>query len=163
MGAGILPVAILNGSIFLLLGKERFNNLWCDFGGTPNKGETPYKTAIRECSEELNGLLGTEKEVRDLVNKNKIMSINYDSYTSYLVKIDYSDKFPEYFNNLNKFAEKHLKSSIHKKNGLFEKTEIKWFDISDFKNQENNKILRPHYVEIMETIIKNKNEIKANM
>ena len=38
------------------------------------------------------------------------MSINYDSYTSYLVKIDYSDKFPEYFNNLNKFAEKHLKS-----------------------------------------------------
>ena len=58
MGAGILPVALYRGTLFLLLGQERNNNnLWSDFGGSSHKGEKPFKTAIREGNEELNGFL----------------------------------------------------------------------------------------------------------
>ena len=56
MGAGVLPVSLYKGTLFLLLGQERHNHLWCDFGGGAHKGERPFKTAIREGTEELNGL-----------------------------------------------------------------------------------------------------------
>ena len=38
MGAGILPIALYKGTIYLLLGQER-TNLWSDFGGSANKNE----------------------------------------------------------------------------------------------------------------------------
>ena len=47
MGAGILPLSVFRSSIFILLGQERHNNLWSDFGGSSLKGETIYQTAIR--------------------------------------------------------------------------------------------------------------------
>ena len=37
MGAGILPVAVYRGALFILLGQERDNNLWADFGGSHAK------------------------------------------------------------------------------------------------------------------------------
>ena len=40
MGAGILPATILKGSIFFLLGREKSNNYWCDFGGSTINGES---------------------------------------------------------------------------------------------------------------------------
>ena len=52
MGAGILPLAVFRSSIYLLLGQERHNNLWSDFGGSSLEGETIYQTAIREGEEE---------------------------------------------------------------------------------------------------------------
>ena len=63
MGAGVLPLALYKGTLFFLLGQERNNNLWCDFGGSTIKGEKPFKTAIREGCEELNGFLGDESEL----------------------------------------------------------------------------------------------------
>ena len=48
MGAGVLPLSIYKNTIFLLLGQERHNGLWSDFGGSPIKGETNLDTAIRE-------------------------------------------------------------------------------------------------------------------
>ena len=62
MGAGILPVALYRGCIYLLLGQERNDLLWSDFGGSTeiknNTREYPFITAIREGGEELNGILG---------------------------------------------------------------------------------------------------------
>ena len=43
MGAGVLPVSLYKGTLFLLLGQERKNNLWADFGGGAHKGERPFK------------------------------------------------------------------------------------------------------------------------
>ena len=37
MGAGILLVALYRGTLFLLLGQERHNNLWSDFGGSAQR------------------------------------------------------------------------------------------------------------------------------
>ena len=78
MGAGILPIALYRGGLFLLLGQERHNNLWSDFGGSANKNEKPKKTAIREGTEELNGFFGTEEDLESILEGKLITSICYN-------------------------------------------------------------------------------------
>jgi 8-oxo-dGTP pyrophosphatase MutT (NUDIX family) len=156
MGAGILPIALYRGSLFLLLGQERHNNLLCDFGGSPNKHETVFNTAIREGSEELNGLLGCGNVLEETVHNNLLLTVSFDKYTSYIFKYRYDKNLPIYFNNLNHFAELHLNDKIMTKhNGLFEKNKIEWYKLHDFKNTENLKKIRPHYKNILNTLIKN--------
>tara|TARA_Y100000992_G_scaffold69024_1_gene43119 strand:+ start:23155 stop:23655 length:501 start_codon:yes stop_codon:yes gene_type:complete len=156
MGAGILPIALYRGSLFLLLGQERHNNLLCDFGGSPNKNEKVFDTAIREGSEELNGLLGCENVLEETVSNNLLLTVSFDKYTSYIFKYKYDKNLPIYFNNLNHFAELHLNDKIMTKhNGLFEKNKIEWYKLHDFKNTENLKKIRPHYKNILNTLIKN--------
>jgi len=150
MGAGILPIALYRGSVYILLGlergKEKNKNLWCDFGGRPNKNETHVQTAIREGVEELNGFLGTEKQLKEQLETNKITQLSYEGYTTILLKIKYNNELPYYFNNSNKFAEQHLHDLVDDyKNGLFEKTQIKWLKLSEFKSQELKETVREHY------------------
>ena len=156
MGAGVLPVSLYKGALFLLLGQERHNNLWCDFGGGAHKGERPFKTAIREGVEELNGFLGDESEFEALVTSNMIISISYDKYTSYIFKTTYDKKLPYYFSNVNKFAEQHLKDEIDTDhNGLFEKKQIQWFPLSKLKEDKSQIVFREFYKPLFQSIIKN--------
>ena len=156
MGAGVLPVTLYKGTLFLLLGQERKNNLWADFGGSAYKGEKPFKTAIREGVEELNGFLGDETELEALVTSNLILSISYDKYTSYIFKTNYDKKLPTYFSNVNKFAEKHLKDEIDiEHNGLFEKKQIQWFPLSKLKEEKSQVIFREFYKPLFNSILKN--------
>lgn len=157
MGAGVLPVSIYKGDLYFLLGRERYNHLWCDFGGTPNKGERPFATALREGEEELNGFLGISKDFKREVETNMILSICCNNYTTYIFKTVYDANLPYYFKNTNKFIEKHLAQKIdNRHNGLFEKNEIKWFRVSELRRPEIRKAIRPHYIEIVNHIIKNK-------
>ena len=157
MGAGILPVALYRGTLFLLLGQERNNNnLWSDFGGSSHKGETPFKTAIREGNEELNGFFGTEEEMEEEINNNMILSICYDKYTTYIYSCKYNKDLPKYFMNNNKFIEKHTESIIdNKHNGLYEKKAIGWFPIYKFNSENYIEILRSHYKEHIKSALKN--------
>jgi len=156
MGAGILPVALYRGTLFLLLGQERHNNLWSDFGGGSHKGEKPFKTAIREGTEELNGFLGTEEELEEEVNNNMVLSICFDKYITYLFSTKYNKDLPKYFSNNNKFIEKEVSNIINiKHNGLYEKKLIGWFPVNKFKNTQNKSILRPHYQEHIMSVVKN--------
>ena len=156
MGAGVLPVSLYKGALFLLLGQERKNNLWCDFGGGAHKGERPFKTAIREGVEELNGFLGDESEFEALVTSNMIISISYDKYTSYIFKTTYDKKLPYYFSNVNSFAEQHLKDKIDADhNGLFEKKQIQWFPLSKLKEDKSQIMFREFYKPLLHSIIKN--------
>ena len=164
MGAGVLPVALYRGALIILLGQERHNNLWCDFGGSPlpNEKKNQYKTAIREGAEELNGLLGDKDELKDYVDKNKLRYINNieDKYTSYLFKLDYDKNLEKYFNYQNKFIEKELSSEIYKHNGLFEKKKISWFKVSELEKKiKNERFIRPHYYSILKYIIDNDKDI----
>lgn len=164
MGAGVLPLAIYKGTLFLLLGQERHNNLWCDFGGGTIKGEKPFKTAIREGCEELTGFLGDESELEEQVTTNLISSISFDRYTSYMFKITYDKKLPKYFSNVNKFAELHLKTSIeNNENGLFEKKQIQWISLSDLKTNKLKIQIREHYKPILNSILKNEDFIMKLM
>lgn len=162
MGAGILPVALYKGTLFLLLGKER-NNLWSDFGGSAINKEDIFKTAIREGCEELNGFLGCEDDLEKTVKNNSIMKIGYEErvkknkkliYTTFLFNIKYDKNLPIYFNNVNKFAENHLNDKVNKQNnGLFEKGEICWFSVKELKNNKIN--LRPWYTPFIDSVISN--------
>lgn len=170
MGAGILPVSLYRGTLFLLLGKER-NDLWSDFGGSAINKEEIFKTAIREGCEELNGFFGTEEELESIVRKNSIMQIGFEErvkkskkliYTTFLFDMKYDKNLPYYFNNVNKFAEIHLSEKVNKDhNGLFEKNEINWFSINDLKEKKIN--LRPWYIPFVESVIKNEKIIIATI
>lgn len=164
MGAGVLPLAIYKGTLFMLLGQERNNNLWSDFGGGTIKGEKPFKTAIREGCEELTGFLGDESELEEQVTNNLISSISFERYTSYMFKIPYDKKLPKYFSNVNKFAETHLQTNIeNNENGLFEKKQIQWVSLSDLKTNKLNIQMREHYKPIMNSILKNEKFIMKLM
>ena len=164
MGAGILPLALYKGTLFFLLGQERNNNLWSDFGGSTIKGEKPFKTAIREGCEELNGFLGDEHELEEQVTNNLITSISFERYTSYIFKINYDKKLPLYFSNVNRFAETHLTTTIkNNENGLFEKKQIQWISLNDLKTQKTKEELREHYKPILRSILKNEEFIMRLM
>lgn len=172
MGAGIMPIAVYKETLFVLLGKERFKenkkNLWCDFGGgvdKKNKFEinNPYYTAIREGVEELNGLLGDFKILKNKVDQHLLCNIsnNDDTYHSFLFNIDYDINLPIYFNNQNKFIEEKLYNIATANNGLFEKSEIKWFSIIQLKKilHDDKPFFRKHFISIINQIIKNEKNI----
>ena len=162
MGAGVLPIALYRGTLFLLLGQERHNNLWGDFGGGTIKGEKSYKTAIREGTEELNGFLGNKNDFEKIVTCNMILSITFDRYTSYIFKTNYDKKLPLYFTNVNNFAEVYLQDKIYikdnintKHNGLFEKKQIQWFPLSEFREEKSCAIFREYYKPIVDSLLEN--------
>ena len=166
MGAGILPICARAGSICVLLGQERYNSKWSDFGGSKIPGETYIKTALREGEEELNGILGTGKYLAELVKNNYIAEIdNGDSYSSFVFKIKYDNRLPNYFNNNNIFIEKNLKSivenSYSEHSGLFEKRKIKWFTLEEIENDYT--IFRPHFIPILKSIVINKSAFQDNI
>ncbi len=166
MGAGILPICTKAGSIYVLLGQERYDNKWGDFGGSKVAGESYITTALREGEEELNGILGTGKYLSNLVKNNYLATIhNGDNYNTFVFKIKYDNSLPMYFNNNNIFIEKNLKTivenSYHEHNGLFEKCKIKWFTLKEIQNDYT--IFRPHFIPILKSIINNNYEFKTNI
>ena len=157
MGAGILPIALYKGAIYLLLGQER-TNLWSDFGGSTSKTsyEKPFNTAIREGYEELNGFLGNEKELALLVKSNFLLKIPHDTYTTYIFNINYSKDLPKYFNNLNSFIEINAEDKIMKnKNILFEKKKIMWLKLKEYKKDKSILEFRSWYKPILDDIENN--------
>lgn len=79
MGASVLPVTIYKGKLYFLFGKERpddENPGWSDFGGGTDDKESYIQTAIREGGEELTGFLGSDKDVKHLLQGSApLMSI----------------------------------------------------------------------------------------
>jgi len=156
MGAGVLPVALHKGTLFLLLGQERHNNLWSDFGGGTKQGETSLKTAIREGTEELSGYLGDYNELENKLKKKYIAAYKDDRNTSYLFKQSYYLNLPSYFNKNNRFIEQYCcQNFIKADNGLFEKKRIKWYSINELQKSNTKNIIRPHYYNIVLTICNN--------
>jgi hypothetical protein len=80
--------------------------------------------------------------------------IAYDKRYTYLVRADYDEKLPYYFNNNYKFICEYLKGHVeHPTNGLFEKSEIRWFTIDELKRERN--IFRDYFRNIIDIIIYN--------
>ena len=165
MGACILPVVLHNSVLFFLMGRERHNNLWCDFGGSHNPNESIFDTAIREGGEELNGLMGINEKLQNNVKKNLITEMttkNNPSYTSILFKTEFDPNIVNSFTNVNYFAETYLNDLIDiQHNGLFEKNKIKWFTVNELNSNIDN--FRWHYKPIVKTIIDNEKNIKKKI
>ena len=106
MGGGILPVAIVNGKLKFLFGREAEDSKWGDFGGGREGNETQFETAIREGCEELDGFLGCHSILRDRVKKNMIGVIDTESLKTYVFVTEYDENLPIYFNNHHHFIKK---------------------------------------------------------
>lgn len=167
MGAGILPISVYNNKIYFLFGKERDRpnetaRGWADFGGGHEKNETPLNTASREGAEELSGFLGNKNKIKNLLNKKKmIIKTNDNTYTTYIVPIEYDVNLPKYFNNQIGFLKTYINKEKLYNTTMYEKDEIKWFSYNMIKKSKTK--FRPFYREIIDKIVKNINEIKIKL
>jgi 8-oxo-dGTP pyrophosphatase MutT (NUDIX family) len=165
MGASILPVTIYNNKLYFLFGKERNideNPGWSDFGGGTDKGESYMTTAIREGMEEMTGFLGTEKDIKQLLQKYGTYQLNYNSngYSTYRVHIFpmiYEPLLVKYYNNNQKFLQKRLDPKIIKNSKIFEKTEIRWFDANELTKMLPQ--FRSFYQNVVKMILEDKSNI----
>ena len=166
VGAGLLPAAVHKGCVYLLFGKENEINDtpgWADFGGGAEPGETVLDVAAREGSEELNGLLGSRRHMKHLATKYKIVGLDYQNmYTTIVFKTRYDKRLETYYLNNYRFFEKHLPNvKADAKNGLLEKSEIRWFTFAELRKSKS--IFRPFYRNIIELILKNEGTITKKL
>jgi 8-oxo-dGTP pyrophosphatase MutT (NUDIX family) len=134
MGAGVLPVALVQGQLYFLFGEEFDEHKWIDFGGGANPGESLLQNAVREGCEELNGFFGSANEFKQLIKTHLLMKLALETYTTFLVQVPYDPNLPFYFNNHHKFIKTHLPHLVGK-NGLFEKRQIKWMTLADIEEK----------------------------
>lgn len=159
VGSGVILVALHKNKVYYLFGKEgsmeRDKNChWGDFGGGAKTGEDLLDTTTREGAEELNGFFGSKHDFEKYILKNKVDEVAYDKRYTYLVRADYDEKLPFYFNNNYKFICEYLKGHVqHPTNGLFEKSEIRWFTIDELKRERH--IFRDYFRNIIDIIVYN--------
>lgn len=141
--AGILPYAYDddNTPVFLL-GKEIFGK-WSPLAGTVEKGETPQEAAIREFTEECMGFY-TKDYLEPFVKKDNLITLEDDSTFTYyyLVPFDWNWQLPYFFESVTKFLLPYTEGKKNRwgvptfgsKDGLFEKSEIRWFTLDELLN-----------------------------
>ena len=172
MGAGILPITICSdGKIYFLFGKEnKYEDSasgWSDFGGGTDNKESFFQTACREGSEELTGFLGSSNDIATLLKtkgKGGTYTIDYTdksgkygTYRTHIFPLTYDPMLPHYYNNNQRFLQKHLSPEIIKSTKIFEKAEIRWICIDELKKMR--KQFRSFYQHIVDEILANKSEI----
>ena len=163
MPAGsILPVAIHKNKLYFLFGKENpMENSakgFSDFGGGIDGNETPFQAALRECSEELTGFLGTPKDIQKYIKQNGGVykfEANADDpkhkYTIHIIHIEFDPMLPIYYNNTHSFLWNRMDKYVLNDSKLFEKIEIDWFNESDLKKRMSE--YRPFYREMVKGLI----------
>jgi hypothetical protein len=144
-GGGVIPVALHNGQLHFLFGQENDvikdatkNQDWGDFGGSAKPGESEMDTCVREGAEELNGFYGNKRDFRALLSKNQVLKLTYDTRVTHLMRVDYDERLPFYFNNNYRFIKEtaNLRSiAAHPENGYFEKSHVRWFTLDDLKRE----------------------------
>ena len=154
MGGGILPVAIHKGNLYFLFSREYINSkddggLWSDFGGSKEKNETFFQTALREGYEESDKIIGSKNTIKNLM-KNSLQEITINGYRTYVVLIDYNKGLPKKFRNKFLYIKENKPHLLCKK-GLYEKDMIKWYSYNDIKKNFNG--FRPFYKNIVRTIL----------
>ena len=145
VGAGILPTTIYKNKLYFLFGKEnKYEDTapgFSDFGGGSDNGETYLETAIREGGEELTGFLGSDADLKKMLERHGTYNIDNKSsknqiYRVHLFPMEYDEKLPFYYNNNQRFLQKRLYPDVIKKTKIFEKEEIRWLSIDEMKSMK---------------------------
>lgn len=167
MGASILPITIHKGKIIFLFGKERSideNTGWSDFGGGTDANESFIETACREGAEEITGFLGNKTDIKKMMRRHGTYNIDYEgnnkygTYRCHICPVIYDEYLTEYYNNNQRFLQKHLDKKVIKDTKIFEKAEIKWFSFDDLK--KNKKQFRNFYQNIVDLILQHRSHIE---
>lgn len=103
--AGILPYTIMNNTIYFLLGKDKYEKSWADFGGKVERVDNNViaATASREFHEETLGVVVHKDYMFELLNlhesDNVIQSktLNGSPYYMYVVQIPYCKSYRTHF------------------------------------------------------------------
>ena len=167
MGAGILPTTIYKNKLYFLFGKEnKYEDTapgFSDFGGGTDNNETYMETAIREGCEELTGFLGTEQDVKKMLERNGTYNIDNKTphgsiYRIHIFPMNYDPKLPFYYNNNQLFLQKRLDPQVIKKTKIFEKEEIRWICIDEIRKMKSQ--FRFFFKPIVDRIYNEKEQIK---
>jgi len=167
MGAGILPTTIYNNKLYFLFGKEnKYEDSapgYSDFGGGTDNNESYFETAVREAGEELTGFLGSENDVRKLLNKHGTYNIDHkteghSTYRMHIFPMIYNPFLELYYNNNQQFLQKNLPEEVFKTTKIFEKAEIKWICVDEVIKMLPQ--FRHYFQNIVEMIHRQKNDIK---
>jgi 8-oxo-dGTP pyrophosphatase MutT (NUDIX family) len=167
MGSGILPTTIHNGKLYFLFGKEgKYEDTapgFSDFGGGTDNKESFLSTAIRESCEEFTGFLGDSKDIRNLLTKHGTYNIDYKSeehgtYRTHIFPFEYNHWLPYYYNNNQRFLQKHMAPKIFKTTKIFEKAEIRWVCVDDLKKMRPK--FRFFFVDTIDKICSQQDDIK---
>jgi 8-oxo-dGTP pyrophosphatase MutT (NUDIX family) len=167
MGAGILPTTIHNGKLYFLFGKEgKYEDTapgFSDFGGGTDNKETFISTAVRESGEEFTGFLGNSNDIRKLLTKNGTYNVDHkskghDTYRTHIFPFEYNHWLPYYYNNNQRFLQKHLPTKMFKTLKIFEKAEIRWVCVNDLKKMRPE--FRFWYKDTIDKIYAEQNNIK---
>ena len=157
MGGGILPVTVYRNNVYFLFSREYINakydgGNWSDFGGSKEKNESYYDTAVREGFEESAGFLGSKKDIKDLIKNQFVKTVTLpQGYRTYIVYIPYDNTLPKRFRNDFLEAKKKHPDKINK-NGMYEKDMLKWVRYDKLK--EFQKDVRPWFKSVVKLIIK---------
>lgn len=168
MGAGILPTTIHKNKLYFLFGKEnQYEDSaagFSDFGGGTDNKETFLQTAIREGGEELTGFLGSDHDVKKMLQKHGTYNIDYKDqnstfsvYRMHIFPMEYDPLLPFYYNNNQRFLQKRLDSKVIQKSKIFEKEEIRWVCVDDIIKMKPK--FRSYFQNIVVMIFEQKNEI----
>lgn len=132
--AGILPVSIYKGELLVLLGRDRCDGHWSDFGGraeAEDKGD-PKATARREMYEETMGAVlepdaitaRLEDPTCHVLVESRTMG--GQAYYMYALAVPFFCNYGTIFNKISRFAR-----YMDAKRKFFEKVEICWFSFND--------------------------------
>lgn len=157
MGGGILPMCFIDNHPHFLFSRESIyqkydSGLWSDFGGSTEKGESKFETAIREGWEESNGFLGDKDNIRRLLKEELVEHIETKNYDSYLFKMDYDSEIEEIFSKDFKKMVIERNEFVVQYNGFYEKDRVKWMPLRDLN--KNMGMFRPWYKHIVRLIIR---------
>ena len=147
MGAGILPTTIYKNKLYFLFGKEnKYEDTapgFSDFGGGTDNKETYMETAIREGGEELTGFLGSDEELKKMLERNGTYNVDNKTpqphgsvYRIHIFPMTYDPLLPFYYNNNQRFLQKRLEPDVIKKTKIFEKEEIRWVCVDEIRKMK---------------------------
>jgi len=163
--SGILPFCYNeeNNTFYYLLGRESHThpkaaNQYSDFGGSKENNESKVLTAAREGYEETHGIFGNEKEINTRISKlpqSMVLSTRYNTYSTYLYKINYNKDLPKMMNKLFAFMKKNLTSVVNETNGYFEKDHHILVTLDQLKKKYYSS-LRSFYRQIIDQIDEDK-------
>jgi 8-oxo-dGTP pyrophosphatase MutT (NUDIX family) len=163
MGAGILPVTLINNKVHLLFGREQKDNDtpgWSDFAGGTENNESLLDTAVREGTEELTGFLGKKGELRSMLMKYGTYNIDWgEKYRIHIFPLEYDPSLVKYYNNNQRFLQRNLPPRVFKETKIFEKAEIRWIPID--KLMDLKRSFRSYYQNIIPLLNDNRPHISS--
>lgn len=157
MGGGILPVTVYRNKVYFLFSREYIGSkddggMWSDFGGSKEKNESYFDTAVREGYEESDGFLGSKSDIKKLIKNNFVKTVTLpQGYRTYIVYIPYDKTLPKRFREKFLHIKKTKPNKIATK-GLYEKDMLRWVRFDKLK--EFTKEVRPWYRSVVKLIIK---------